>query len=359
MKIEIAVIRGDGVGPEMMDMAELILQEVCSRFNHELQVNTVLAAGEAIEACGNPLPEKSLELCKNVSAVLLGNTGLKKYSGVSLDKRPEYALMRLRRELNVTTNIRPVFLYPELMDCSPLKTGILEDGIDLVFIRDIVGGILCSDKITGDGAYGKEAYEFEYYNEKIVTDTVQIAFEAAQERTGKLWNLDKSNVLESSRLWRKTVNAVGKQYPEVHVSHEYIDTAAMKLMVHPGSYDVITTSNLFGDIISDEGTQMTGTPGLYGSAEVGKDRRGIYTPNQLHHPDETMIGKQEINPIGMIAAVALMLRYTFHLKKEAIAVEDAIKTVITAGYSTKDIWLPQRTILNTKEIGEQIKKALK
>lgn len=356
MILEVAVIKGDGVGSEMMKPALDALKEICSLYGHKLNLKQVLASGEAIESCDNPMPDESLAVCRNASAVLFGNTGLIKYKNLPLEKRPEYALGRLRKELKVTTNIRPVRLYEGLSELSPLKERITRRGFDFVFVRDIAGGVLCSDKVTSQGLFGQEAYEYEYYNEQIIRNTAEIAFKLALSRKKKLVSLDKANVLESSRLWRKMFQEMANRQKEISLNHCFIDTAAMKLMEFPWEFDVISTTNMFGDIISDEGTQMTGTPGLYASAELAKDLKGIYTPNQLHHPDESIIGKQIVNPIGMIGAVALMLRFSFQLENEAKILEKAIEKVLSDGYSTKDIWLEGRTLISTDKMGEEIVK---
>ncbi len=354
MKLEAAVIKGDGVGPEMMEGALLVLKAVCRRFGHTLKPYPVEACSQSIEAGRGPLPQESLTVCQGLPAVLFGNSGLKKYQELSLEARPEAALLRLRKGLEVTTNIRPVKYYPELSAFSPLKERVLEKGLDIVFVRDIAGGVLCSDKVKGQGEFGREAYEYEYYNEKIVADTARTAFELAMLRKKRTASLDKANVLESSRLWRQTVCQVQADYPEVTLEHYYIDNAAMRILEKPWAFDVIVTANLFGDIISDEGTQMTGTPLLYASAELNRERRGIYTPNQLHYPDETAIGKSVINPIGMIQAAALLLRYTFSLEEEARAIEEAVSRVIGEGAATRDIWQQGKALLSTEGMAQRI-----
>ncbi len=267
MKLEAAVIQGDGVGPEMMEEAVRVLQAVCRRFGHHLKLYPVLACAQAIEAGKEPLPQESLKICTQVPAVLFGNSGLKKYQDWPLDKRPEGALMILRKALKVSTNIRPVRMYPSLKCFSPLKAERLEQGMDVAFVRDIAGGVFCSAKVQGNGDGGREAYEYEYYNETIVRKTAYTAFKLAKSRKNKVTNLDKSNVLGSSRLWRQTVQPVSGEFPQVELEHLYIDNAAMELIRDPGRFDVFVTSNLFGDIISDEGTELTGTPYLYPSAE--------------------------------------------------------------------------------------------
>ena len=352
MKLEAAVIQGDGVGPEMMEEAVRVLQAVCRRFGHHLKLYPVLACSQAIEAGKEPLPQESLKICTQVPAVLFGNSGLKKYQDWPLDKRPEGALMILRKVLQVSTNIRPVRMYPSLKCFSPLKAERLEQGMDVAFVRDIAGGVFCSAKVQGNGDGGREAYEYEYYNETIVRKTAYTAFKLAKSRKNKVTNLDKSNVLGSSRLWRQTVQQVSEDFPDVELEHLYIDNAAMELIRNPGRFDVFVTSNLFGDIISDEGTELTGTPYLYPSAELSNTEQGIYTPNQLHYPDESVIGKQKVIPVGMIMAAALMLRCSFGLEKEAKTVENAIEKVLEAKISTEDMKYPGAKIVLTGEMAD-------
>ena len=328
MEMNIAVIPGDGIGPEITTAAIIVLEAIAEKYGHVLNLQYVKACSQSVEESGEPLPKEALETCLQADAVLLGNTGLEKYKNLPLSKRPEYALLKLRKELKVTTNIRPVHVYPELKLLSPLNQNALSKGLDYLFVRDIAGGVLCSDQVKGEGENGPEAYEYEYYNQKIVEETAGFAFELAKARKGKVVSLDKANVLGSSRLWRKTVTEIGKEYPEVELTHEYIDSAALKLIRMPWYYDVILTSNLFGDIISDEGTGLTGTAGLFGSAELAASGKGLYTPNQLHYPDESVIGQQKVSPVGMIMALALMLRCTFHLEQEAAAIEKAVEKVL-------------------------------
>lgn len=258
MKLEAAVIQGDGVGPEMMEEAVRVLQAVCRRFGHHLKLYPVLACSQAIEAGKEPLPQESLKICTQVPAVLFGNSGLKKYQDWPLDKRPEGALMILRKVLQVSTNIRPVRMYPSLKCFSPLKAERLEQGMDVAFVRDIAGGVFCSAKVQGNGDGGREAYEYEYYNETIVRKTAYTAFKLAKSRKNKVTNLDKSNVLGSSRLWRQTVQQVSEDFPDVELEHLYIDNAAMELIRNPGRFDVFVTSNLFSLIIFS-----SGHPGIF------------------------------------------------------------------------------------------------
>jgi 3-isopropylmalate dehydrogenase len=358
MRLNIAVIPGDGIGPEVTYSAEQVLTEVARICGHDLRIDHVKACSQAIEECGRPLPEESLKACLAADAVILGNTGLERYKNERLENRPEYALLRLRKELGVTTNIRPVRLYPRLKDLSPLKNEMLSAGLDYVFVRDIAGGVLCSEQVEGNGSGGLEAYEQEYYNQKIVEKTAHFAFRLAKGRKGRVVSLDKANVLGSSRLWRKTVTSIAREYPGVELTHEYIDAAALKLINSPQDYDVILTCNIFGDIISDEGTGLTGTGGLFASAELSEDGKGLYTPNQLHYPDESVIGQQKVSPVGLIMSEALMLRCTFGLEKEAAMIEAAVASVLDQGVTTADMAYPEAEVVPTSEMASRIAKSL-
>lgn len=358
MKMKLALIPGDGVGPELMEAAELVIGAVGEKYGHEIEMQKVLAGGAAIDQCGNPLPDESLQICKEADAVLLGNVGLEKYKNNGPQMRPEYAVIRLRKELGLTVNIRPVRLYPYFVELSPLKESIIQKGVDYVFVRDIAGGILCSEKIKQQGEDGPEAFDREYYNQKMIERPARQAFQLAIGRKKRVISLDKANVLESSRLWRKTVEEVAKEFPQVELSHTYIDSAAMQILQKPDKFDVILTSNMFGDIISDEGTGMTGTGALYGSAELSETGKGLYTPNVIHNPDETLIVKQLISPVGMIAAVAYLFRCSFGLENEACVIEKAVKSVLEQGYVTGDMKIGGGRVVTTREMGELIVKEI-
>ena len=358
MKKRIAVIYGDGVGPEMMKPALRVLETVCRRFGHEIELLPVEAAGDAILKYGTPLPETSVEICRNADAVLFGNSGLRRFNDYPPEKRPEYALLRLRKELKVTTNIRPIRIYRKLMPLSPLRQERLKGGMDMVFVRDIVGGVLASEKKKGVGSHGQEAYEYEYYNEDIIRQTAEIAFSLAEQRRRRVTSLDKANVLGSSRLWRKTVEITAKEYPDISLENCFVDSGAMQLIREPWRFDVVLSSNMFGDIISDEGTELTGTPFLYGSAEINSSGKGIYTPNQLHWGDESAIGRQIVNPIGMIEAVRLMLQLSFGWQQEAGCIGKAISEVLNMGYATPDIMLEGSRQVSTDKMGELIAEAV-
>lgn len=358
MKMEetkkVAVIYGDGVGPEMMRSALKVLEAICRRFGHVVEILPVEAAGDAVLQYDDPLPAASAEICQKADAVLFGNSGLRCFDQYPPEKRPEYALLRLRKCLGVTTNIRPVKIYRKLTPLSPLRQERLKLGMDMVFVRDIVGGVLASEKKKGLGLHGQEAYEYEYYNEDIIRQTAEIAFSLAKTRRCRVTSLDKANVLGSSRLWRKTVEETAGRYPDIRLNSCFVDSGAMQLIREAWRFDVVVTSNMFGDIISDEGTALTGTPFLYGSAEISAGGKGIYTPNQLHWGDESAIGKQIVNPIGMIDAVRLMLLLSFGWQQEAECLEKAISDVLNLGYATPDIMLEGSQPVSTDRMGELI-----
>lgn len=353
-KKKVAVIHGDGVGPEMMRPALRVLEAICRRFGHTVEILPVEAAGDAVLKYDDPLPAASAEICQKADAVLFGNSGLRRFRDYPPEKRPEYALLQLRKCLGVTTNLRPVKIYRKLADLSPLRRERLKAGMDMVFVRDIVGGVLASEKKAGRGIHGQEAYEYEYYNEDIIRQTAEIAFSLAETRRGRVISLDKANVLGSSRLWRKTVEETAMRHPAVRLSSCFVDTGAMRLIREPWKFDVVVSSNMFGDIISDEGTELTGTPFLYGSAEIAPGGKGIYTPNQLHWGDESAIGKQIVNPIGMIDAVRLMLLLSFGWRQEAECLERAVSEVLNMAYATPDIMLEGSRQVLTDEMGELI-----
>lgn len=355
MKYNIALIKGDGIGPEVVDEAVKVLKRVEEISDINFEFTEVLAVGKAIDEVGTPLPKESLEICKNSDAVIVGNIGGKKWRNNPLDQKPEKAILILRKELNAAVNLRPIFLNKNLADFSPLKKEIIGKGMDTLVVRDIVGGMICSEKEVGTGKFGREAADKEYYNEEIIRNVTKQGFEAAMQRGKKLASLDKANALASSMLWREVVNEVAKDYLEVDVQHYFIDNAAMEVLKEPSKFDVIIASNMFGDIIADEISQITGAAGILGSAELSYEGKGIFTPNQLHNEDESIIGKDMANPIGMILSSALMLRYSFGLDKEAKLIEDAVNKVIEEGYVTSDLFIEGKNLVGTKEMGNLIK----
>ena len=358
MNYSVACIYGDGVGPELMNQAIKILRAIGEKYNHRFNTISVTAGGEAIDKYGEPVPEEALKTCMSCDSVLLGNIGGKKWQDNPLEKKPEKTMFILRRNLRVTTNLRPVKLNPYLKECSPLKDEIAEKGIDILMIRDVLGGMLVYDKKTGVGCGGKEASDLEYYNEEIIKKSAKIAFKAAASRKKKLASLDKANVLASSMLWRQTIRETGKDYPDIKLENHLVDNAAMEVIKKPYDFDVIIASNMFGDIIADELSQLTGTASMLGSAELCEDGRGLYTPNQLHYPDESIVGLDKVNPIGMIATTALMLRHSFNLETEATDVETAIDRVVERGIATEDIYKEGGYLVGTNEMGDIIAKTI-
>lgn len=354
MEFNIALIPGDGIGPEVIKEATKILDKIGKLFSHKFKYTEIEAGGASIEKYGEPLTKDNLEVCKKSNAIILGAIGGAKWDSQPLDKKPEKAILQLRKELSLGDNLRPIFVNSALTSFSPLKESILRKGLDILVVRDIVGGMICSEKKTGVGKFGREASDLEYYNEEIIRKTVIMGFEAAMKRRKKLASLDKANVLESSMLWRTVVNEISKDYPEVEVKHYLIDNASMEVLKDPSKFDVIIASNIFGDIIADELSQITGTAGILASAELGIKGPGIFTPNQLHNTDESIVGKDVANPIGVILASALLLRYSLGLSEEALKVENAVDRVLKENFVTRDLFCEGKKLIGTKEMGSRI-----
>lgn len=363
MKKKIAVISGDGIGPEITAEAIKVLKKVEQLFDHNFTILPCCAGGVSIERFGEPLTEENFQICKESDAILLGNIGGTKWQNAPIEKRPERVLFRLRGELGLSVNIRPVFVQQELKALSPLKEQILAKGLDTIVIRDVTGGSLPSEKYQGDGAFGREAFDKEYYNEKIIRETARWAFETAQKRRGKVTSLDKANGLISSALWRTVMSEEVKNYPDLTLEHKFIDNCALDVLAHVSDYDVIVAPNLFGDIISDELAGIVGAIETLPSATLCSNGKGMYEPNQLHNTNYEIIGKNIANPLGLILSVALMFRHTFKLEKEAQIIEKAVQRVLQAKYVTKDIYTEGTNLVGTKEMGtlvaEEIKKLAK
>lgn len=358
MDFNIAVINGDGIGEEIMAETIKVLKRVEKKYNHVFNFNNLPGAGEAVDKMGAPMPEEVSFICQNCHGTIVGNVGGKKWDNNPLELNPVRAVLQLRKKLDATINLRPIYLKKQLFKLSPLKEEVLKDGIDIIMVRDIMGGMICSKRLTDDGFYGREASDIEYYNESIVRNIAKMGFELAMKRRKKVASIDKANVLASSKLWRTVVNEVAKQYPEVQVEHYLVDNAAMEVIKDPSHFDIIIASNIFGDIMADEISQITGVPDMLGSAEISADGKGIYTPNQLHNPNENIIGKNIANPIGLISAAVLMLRHSLKLDREAMDVEEAINKVIEAGYATEDIFVEGKTLVSTEEMGTLIANAI-
>ncbi len=339
MTFQIALLRGDGIGPEIVDSAVCVLQKVGSLYGHEFCCTPYLIGGAAIDATGKPLPEETVDGCKKSDSVLLGAVGgavgKNKWDELPPELRPEKALLGIRAALGLFTNLRPARLYPALKDDCPLRADIVEKGFDIMMVRELTGGIYFGERGRRTGDNGLEAFDTEQYSVMEIERIARVAFETAQKRQKNLISIDKANVLETSRLWREVLHNVAKDYPDVTLTDMLVDNAAMQLVKSPRQFDVIVTSNLFGDILSDEASQITGSIGMLPSASLGSTKRGLYEPIHGSAPD--IAGQDKANPIATILSAAMMLRYSFGLSAEATAIETAVDDFLAAGYRTADI----------------------
>lgn len=352
MEYKLAVIPGDGIGPDVVEQTLLVLDKVGEKFGHTFHYQKVLAGGCAIDATGACLPQETIDVCKASDAVLLGAVGGWKWDTLPGDQRPERALLGLRKALGLFANLRPALLFEQLADASPLKPEILAGGLDIVVVRELTGGIYFGEKGFKDTDLGPAAYDVEQYAEEEVRRIAKVAFDMAMKRSKHVTSVDKANVLESSRLWRRVVAEVAQDYPEVTLDNLYVDNAAMQLVRNPRQFDVIVTSNIFGDILSDEASQITGSIGMIPSSSLGDGSRGLYEPIHGSAPD--IAGQDKANPIATILSVAMMLRYSFHLADEANAVEQAVDAVLAEGYRTADIAKAGEKAIGTLEMGRLI-----
>lgn len=355
MEKRIAVLPGDGIGQEIVPEAVNVLDAVGRRFGHNFEWAYSDIGGQAIDQTGFPLPQRALDLTRQSDAVLLGAVGGPKWEKLEYERRPERALLGLREGLNLFANLRPAKLYSNLADASTLKREIIE-GIDVLVVRELTGGIYFGKpkgiEVTATGHRGVNT---EVYTTEEITRIAHVAFQAARKRRRLVTSVDKANVLESSELWRRVVTEVHANYPEVELRHMYVDNCAMQLIRNPKQFDVVVTSNLFGDILSDEAAMLTGSIGMLPSASVGS-KVGMYEPIHGSAPD--IAGKNLANPIGMIASGGMMLAYSFDLVEEAELIEWAIKRVLDEGYRTKDIEVPGTISVGTKEMGNLIVKQI-
>ena len=335
MNYNIALVKGDGIGPEIVEGAVEVVKKVGEKYGHQFIFTEYLAGGCAYDKYGKPLPEETVEGCKNSDSVLLGAVGGPKWDNVPSDLRPEKALLGLRAALGLYTNLRPAKIYPALMGACTLRSDIVERGFDLVIVRELTGGIYFGERGRREGRYGEEAYDTEAYSVMEIERIARVAFETARKRRKNLISIDKANVLETSRLWRQTVNRIAEEYQDVEVSHMYVDNAAMQLVREPSRFDVAVTSNMFGDILSDEASQITGSIGLLPSASLGDSKCGMYEPIHGSAPDIAGTGKA--NPMATILSAAMMLRYSFDLSEEADCIEKAVNAVLEEGFRTADI----------------------
>ena len=357
MDLNIALLKGDGIGPEIVESTVKVLEKVADKFGHKFNFTPYIIGGCSIDATGKPLPQETVDGCLASDSVLLGAVGGPKWDDQPGENRPEKALLGIRSALGLYTNLRPAKLYPALRAASPLKDEIVGDGFDLMIVRELTGGIYFGDRGYRQGKYGEEAYDTEAYSVTEIERIGRVAFDSAMKRNKRLCSIDKANVLESSRLWRKTMHKLSEEYPEVEYSDMFVDNAAMQLVRNPRQFDVIVTSNMFGDILSDEASQITGSIGMLASASMGSTTRGMYEPIHGSAPD--IAGQNKANPIATILSGAMMLRFSFGLAKEADAIEAAVDKVLNAGWRTADlIGSGEGTPLTCTEITEKVLEAL-
>lgn len=362
MAYHIAILPGDGIGPEIIAAAMDVLNKVTVTFDLPLEISLYPFGGHGIDAEGSPFPDATKAACLSSDAILLGAIGGPRWDHLPGPMRPESGLLALRKSLEVYANLRPAVLMPSLIKLCPLKSDLLERGFDLMVVRELTGGIYFGEKGRDASEPGNErAYDIEAYSEMEIRRIAHRAFKLARERRKLLVSIDKANVLESSKLWRALVTEIGKSYPDVTLSHMYVDNAAMQLILNPTQFDVILTSNLFGDILSDEASVLTGSIGLLPSASLGEGHRGLYEPIHGSAPD--IAGKNIANPIGTIKSVAMLLRMSLGMDSAAKAIEDAVSETLSAGYRTQDLYLNngetkanavESKVLGTAEMGREI-----
>jgi 3-isopropylmalate dehydrogenase len=374
MDYKIAVIKGDGIGPEITDQALLALDAVGTRFGHSFNYELLLGGGAALDVHGIPLPDETVEACRNSDAVFLGAVGDPKWDGEPSNNRPEMAILGLRAALGLFTNLRPALIFEELADASPIRPDIIKGSLDILIVRELNGGIYFGPKSTDTLTDGKTddevlaalnrfdgknrwtgatAYDVEIYSESEVRRIGKVAFEMARKRGGKLMSVDKANVLECSRLWRRIMEEMrAAEYPDVELDHMYVDNATQQLIKNPKQFDVIVTSNMFGDIISDEASQITGSIGMLPSASLGDGAFGLYEP--IHGSAPKYTGLDRANPTATILSAEMMLRYSFSLAAEADAIKNAVTKFLAAGYRTPDIMAEGFKKVGTKKAGELI-----
>ena len=352
MAYKIAVMGGDGIGPEVVEATIKVLEAVGKLKNIDFEFTNYLIGGAAYDAVGHPLPQETIDGTKSSDAVLLGAVGGYQYDNLESKFRPEKALLGIRAELELFANLRPAVLFDELADACPLKPELTEGGLDILVIRELTGGIYFGEKDKNDF----EGYDIMKYSRPEINRIAHVAFKAAMKRDKNLFSVDKENVLETSKVWRAEVLEVAKEYPEVELSHLYVDNAAMQLVRNPSQFDVIVTGNMFGDILSDEAAMITGSIGMLPSASLGTGSLGMYEPVHGSAPD--IAGKGIANPMATILSSAMMLRYSLDEEDAALLIEDAVKLTINKGFRTADIAVEGETVLSTNEITAQILKSI-
>jgi 3-isopropylmalate dehydrogenase len=365
MLLNVTILPGDGIGPEVTDQAVLVLQSVADAFGHQTQLQRKHIGGAALAAVNDPLPADTIEACLSSSAVLLGAVGTPAYDHNPNHLRPEAGLLRLRRELGAFANLRPAVCFPGLEDSSPLRTELVR-GTDMLIVRELLGGlyfgqprsisVVTEPGSSQSGAGSRVAVNTMTYAEPEIERIARVAFELAMKRRRKVLSVDKANVLECSRLWREVVTRIAQDYPDLKLTHQYVDSAAMLLVQRPADFDVLLTENMFGDILSDQAGGIVGSLGLLASASIGGPI-GLYEPVHGSAPD--IAGKGIANPLGAILSVAMLLRHSFQLEREAVCVEKAVSSVLNQGYRTADLALKSRPVTSTTEMGRLVAQAVK
>ena len=354
MKLNIACIPGDGIGPEIVAQAKKILDRIADVYGHEIKYTDLLMGGASIDVHGVPLTEETIEMAKAADCVLMGsiggNTATSPWYKLAPNLRPEAGLLALRKALNLFANLRPAVLYDELADACPLKKEISQAGFDMVIVRELTGGLYFGERYTTQEGGVRKAVDTLTYNENEIRRIAKKGFEIAMKRRKKVTSVDKANVLDSSRLWRKVVEEVAADYPEVILEHMLVDNCAMQLVKNPAQFDVILTENMFGDILSDEASMVTGSIGMLSSASLNDSKFGLYEPSHGSAPD--IAGKDIANPVATILSATMMLRFSFDLDREADAVEKAVKDILKKGYRTPDIMSEGCRLVGCKEMGD-------
>ena len=356
MNLKVAVIKGDGIGPEIVTEAQKVLDKAGEKFGFSFDYKEVLMGGASIDVHGIPLTEEAIADCKASDAVLMGsiggNTSTSPWYKLEPSKRPEAGLLAIRKALNLFANLRPAYLYEELKEACPLKEEIIEGGFDMMIMRELTGGLYFGERKTVEENGVLKAYDSLTYDENEIRRIARRGFDIAMKRNKKVTSVDKANVLDSSRLWRKVVEEVAKDYPEVSYEHMLVDNCAMQLVRDPKQFDVILTENMFGDILSDEASMVTGSIGMLSSASLNETKFGLYEPSHGSAPD--IAGQDVANPIATILSAAMMLRFSFDLDEAADAIEAAVKKVLEDGYRTIDIMSEGKTQVGTKQMGDLI-----
>lgn len=357
MKKTICLLPGDGIGPEILAEGVKVLKAAAEKFSHDFVFETALIGGAAIDGAGDPLPEETVRKCRAADAVFLAAVGGPKWDALAPEKRPEKGLLRIRKELALFANLRPAMLLPELAGACLLRADIAAKGLDLVVVRELTGDIYFGEPRGQELRDGlRTGYNTMVYNEEEIRRIATVAFETARKRRGKVCSVEKSNVLETSRLWKEVVLETHRQYADVELTHMYVDNAAMQLVRDPSQFDVILTGNIFGDILSDEASVITGSLGMLPSASMGATGPGLFEPIHGSAPD--IAGQNKANPLATILSGAMMLRLGFDMGKEADAIEAAVCKTLADGFRTGDIMEPGKTLLGCKEMGDKVVERL-